>query len=213
MRGRSQPVWLMELLQRLLNNPLNLDLIPYPCSEHAGLRPRHYLSHGALSECGVLEDWAERLLSSSCNSNNCNVELSPAWSVMAKQAQLFTSRYIIPTAANWKHAHVSASLLTQGGKEGQRSQVVWVSSEPLFHSYVFICILTNVHVVVNKEQCIEVMSWAAGWCKSRKKEVMMTYTFVEPGVWCELVVAVIKGYIHPYTQSQEQLFTFTMAKK
>lgn len=37
MRGRSQPVWLMELLQSLLNNPLNLDLISYPCSEHGFL--------------------------------------------------------------------------------------------------------------------------------------------------------------------------------
>lgn len=101
----------MELLQRLLNNPLNLDLILYPCSEHGFLAcdPGITSAMELWASAGALEDWAERLLSSSRNSNYCNVELSPVWAVMAKQAQLLTSRYIIPTAANWKHARVSAA--------------------------------------------------------------------------------------------------------
>lgn len=70
-------------------------------------------------------------------------------------------------------------VLTQGGERGQSSQVVWVSSEPLVHSYIFICILTNVPVVVSKACCAGLMLWAAAWCEGRRRARMMTCTFIQ----------------------------------
>lgn len=87
----------MELLQSLLNNPLNLDLISYPCSERGFLAWDPGITSaqsGAQSECAVPGGWAPGLLSSSHKSSSSGVLHG------AKRAQLFTSRYVIPAAAN-----------------------------------------------------------------------------------------------------------------
>lgn len=170
LKGRNQCVWLMELLRGLLNNRLNLGLIQYSCSEHLFLArdPKHYLSFAVWSECGVLEDWAENSMSSNRNTNGWYVELDPAWSVMAKQPRLFTSRHIIP-AANWKHAHISACLFTQGGKEVQESQSSGFPQSLSCRPYIFIC-NNDIYIpsTVNKAHCIRSWLYAEGWCKKWK---------------------------------------------
>ena len=149
----------MELLQSLLNNPLNLDLISYPCSEQGFLACDPGITSAAQLWVSAvcLKTGQRRLLSSSRNSSYRYVELSSACSVMAKQAQLFTSRYIIP---NWKHAHVSG----WSRREVKRARGARWSGFPQsrVHSYIFICILTNVPVVENKAQGIKCTLWAGG---------------------------------------------------
>lgn len=55
MRARRQPARLMELLQITFSNPLNLDLIWYPCSEHGWLASNPGITSAA--ELRASEAW------------------------------------------------------------------------------------------------------------------------------------------------------------
>lgn len=156
----------MELLQTLLNSPLNLDFVSLFWAGLSGLWPRHYLS------LERAEERAEGMLSSSRNSNPSCAEPSQASTMV--HIQIYYSRCckLKTCACLCRIVHAGR----WGGPEGPGG-LGFLKSLSFIHTlYLYL------HFDKCSCCCEGGLCSAAGWCTSRKKEERMTFVFIELGV-------------------------------